>query len=155
MAVRRRVPHGITGLRRVRVRVIGGHRRIVGCTAIHRTLIVLVVRAPVALLSCSEGPRILYALLCCQRGSVVVVQRNLRECRLRSVVDDTILVCPVGEVAGRLFLSELLNFCHSLLSLPLDQLRDTLKRGPFNIRVVGLNHVIVIVPCRPCGSNIP
>jgi len=116
----------ITGLRRVRVRIIRGHRRIVGSTAIHRTLIILVVRAPVALFSRSDGTCILYALLCCQRSSVVVVQRNLRERRLRSVMDDTILVCPVREVAGRLFLSELLNSCHSLLSLPLDQLGDTL-----------------------------
>ena len=149
VAVRRRVSRIITGLRRVRVRIIRGHRRIVRSTAVHRTLIILVVRAPVALFSRSDGNCILYALLC---GSVVVVQGNLRERRLRSVMDDTILVCSVGEIAGRLFLSELLNSCYSLLSLPLDQLGDTLKGDPFNSWVGRLNHVIV--PCRPCGSNI-
>jgi len=41
-------------------------------------------------------------------------------------VDDTILVRSVGEVASRLFLGELLDFCHSLLSLPLNQLGDAL-----------------------------
>jgi len=128
VALRRRVSRGKTRLRRVRVWIISGHRWIVRSTAIHRTLVVLVVRAPVALLTCSEGASILYALLCCQRG-IVVVQRDLRERRLRSIADDTILIRSVGKVTSRLLLGELLHSCHSLLSLPLNQLRDTLQRN--------------------------
>jgi len=51
VTVRRRISRGITRLRWVRVWIIGGHRWIVGYTAIKHTLVVFMVCAPVAICS--------------------------------------------------------------------------------------------------------